>query len=235
MENNVIQRIKKLMKYYNISENSLADKLNISQSTLNSALKQGRDSINSKILEGIVDLFPDANEKWLLCGKGEMLNDNGGFVDVPDEEVINLNPKPGEKVTMVPLINIDSVGSMDRTNSLTWRDQYVVREIPFIDARPDDVAIYQSGDSMTPGIPSGSILHIRQVHDWQEYFGYGDTFVLWLKDERRITKQVVKYKPDPQNYVTCHSFNPAFEDEELPKKFIRQVWKVITVLSDKGW
>ena len=198
-------------------------------------IKNFKGNIGGEKLENLLNAFPELNKVWLLTGEGEMLIDTGGFVEVPDEEVINLNPKPGDKVTMVPLINIDSVGSMERTNSLTWRDQYVVREIPFIDARPDDVAIYQSGDSMTPGIPSGSILHIRQVHDWQEYFGYGDTFVLWLKDDRRITKQVLKYREDPKNYVICHSFNPDYEDEELPKKFIRQVWKVITILSDKGW
>lgn len=161
--------------------------------------------------------------------------DQGGFIDVPDSEVLNTNPKPGEDIIWVPLINIDSVGGLSRNNDLTWRDQHIVRHIPFVDARPNDVAIYQSGDSMSPGMPAGSILHIRQVIDWQEYFGYGNTFVLWLKDDRRITKQVNKYKPDPKNYVTCHSFNPNYEDEELPKKFIRQVWKVITVLSDKGW
>lgn len=235
MEKTITQRIKQVLKYNGVSEKSLAADLGIAQSTINSALKPNKDKVSTKIMEGIIKRFPEVNSEWLLTGEGEMLVDSGGFVDVPDSDVINLDPKPGDKVTMVPLINIDSVGSMERTNSTSWRDQYVVREIPFIDARPDDVAIYQTGDSMTPGIPSGSILHIRQVRDWQEYFGYGDTFVLWLKDERRITKQVLKYREDPGNYVICHSFNPAYEDEELPKKFIRQVWKVITILSDKGW
>lgn len=183
----------------------------------------------------IAQCFPDLNTGWLMTGKGNMLVDMGGFEEVPDEEIVNLNPRPGDKFTLIPLINIDSVGGMDSTNDLSWRDQFTIRHIPFIDAQKDDVAIFQSGDSMTPAIPSGSILQIRQVHDWQEYFGYGDTFVLWLKDNRRLTKQVLKYSPDPKNYVTCHSFNPEYADEELPRKFIRQVWKVISILSGKGW
>lgn len=137
--------------------------------------------------------------------------------------------------SLVPLINIDSVGGMDSHNAITSGEQYIERMIPFTGAKPGDRAIYQSGDSMTPTIPPGSIMQIRKVEDWQEYFGYGGTFVLWLRDERRITKQILKYKPDPQNYVTCHSFNPDSADEELPKKFIREVWKVIKVLTDKGW
>lgn len=137
--------------------------------------------------------------------------------------------------SLVPLINIDSVGGMDSPNILASGDQFVERLIPFTGALEGDRAIYQSGDSMTPTIPAGSVLQIRRVDDWREYFGYGGIFVLWLKDNRRITKQVKKYSPDPQNFVTCHSFNPDSADEELPKKFIREVWKVIKVLTDKGW
>lgn len=229
-----ISRFIKYMEFKGLNDNQVTLQCHLSKGLLGQA-RTGKSDLGEKAVDKILKEYQDLNKVWLLTGEGEMINDNGGFVEVPDEEVINLNPKPGDKVTMVPLINIDSVGSMERTNSLTWREQYVVRDIPFIDARPDDVAIYQSGDSMTPGIPSGSILHIRQVHDWQEYFGYGDTFVLWLKDDRRITKQVLKYSEDPRNYVICHSFNPSYGDEELPKKFIRQVWKVITILSDKGW
>ena len=109
------------------------------------------------------------------------------------------------------------------------------RMIPFPDARPDDVAILQSGDSMSPTIPPGAILQIRRVVDWQEDFGYGNVFVLWLNDDRRITKQVLKYVPDPKTYVTCHSYNPDAADEELPKSMIKQVWKVVNVLINKGW
>lgn len=229
----IIERIKMIISHFNLNQTSFSKRIGVQQSNMSAILNKKRPCEDG-IINKIIIAFPEINREWFIDGKGEMLN-TPGFIEVPDEEVVNLNPKPFEKVTLVPLINIDSVGGLHHGNDITWREQYTVRHIPFIDARPDDVAIYQSGDSMTPGIPAGSILHLRQVKDWQEYFGYGDTFVLWLKDERRITKQVLKYRQDPKNYVTCHSFNPAYEDEELPKKFIRQVWKVITVLSDKGW
>lgn len=139
------------------------------------------------------------------------------------------------KQVLVPLVNIDSVGGIHSPNLLTSGEQYVEGVVPFPDARPDDLAIYQSGDSMSPTIPPGSILQIRQVIDWREYLGYGGVFVLWLSDDRRITKQVLKYTPDPQMYVTCHSYNPEAADEELPRSMIRQVWKVVNILINKGW
>lgn len=231
METSVKERIMIFIKDKNLSVKGFEASCGLS----NGYLRQLRNSPTVDKVEKIISAYPELNRDWLLTGKGNMLLDMGGFEEVPDSEVVNLHPKPGDKFTLIPLLNIDSVGGMESSNDLTWRDQFTIRHIPFIDAQKDDVAIFQSGDSMIPAIPSGSILQIRQVHDWQEYFGYGDTFVLWLKDNRRLTKQVLKYSPDPKNYVTCHSFNPEYADEELPKKFIRQVWKVISILSGKGW
>lgn len=140
-----------------------------------------------------------------------------------------------EKVSLVPVIHVDSVGGVWSQNQIMSSEQYIEGYIPFVAARPEDVAIKQSGSSMDPTIPSGSMLHLRQVADWREYFGYGNVYVLWLKDDRRITKEIRRYSPDPSNYVLCHSYNPSVADEELPKSFIREVWKVINILTPKGW
>ena len=88
---------------------------------------------------------------------------------------------------------------------------------------------------MYPTIPSGAALLIREVVDWREYFGYGNIYVLWLRDGRRITKEVRRYDADPKNYVWCVSYNPDVADEELPRSMIRGVWKVIKYIADFGW
>ena len=36
-------------------------------------------------------------------------------------------------------------------------------------------------------------------------------------------------------YVMCISYNPAVADEELQKSMIAAVWKVIKILTDRGW
>ncbi len=171
----------------------------------------------------------DLNIDWLLTGEGEMLKDR-----IEDTEFIETAASEDTQV-MIPLVHIDSVGGVYSPNSLAASEQYIERMIPFPDARPGDVAILQSGNSMAPTIPAGAILQIRRVEGWREYFGYGSDFVLWLTDDRRITKQILKYDPDPANYVTCHSYNPEAADEELPKKMIQEVWKVVNVLINKGW
>lgn len=57
----------------------------------------------------------------------------------------------------------------------------------------------------------------------------------WLRDGRRITKEVRRYNEDPKNFVWCVSYNPDVADEELPKSMIRGVWKVVKYIADFGW
>lgn len=193
----------------------------------NGAVSKMGNSTRRSILDKIFLAYPDINQVWLLTGEGEMLKS-----DIEKIEDTNT----AEKAQLfIPLVHIDSVGGIHSPNALVSSEQYIERMIPFPDARPGDVAILQSGNSMSPTIPAGAIMQIRRVDGWREYFGYGNDFVLWLTDERRITKQVLKYDADPANYVTCHSYNPESADEELPKSMIKEVWKVVNVLINKGW
>lgn len=194
--------------------------------------------ISSLIANKIARAYPAYVVNWLLSGEGDMLRKDfqNEVEDISPDERRKINSDLAEgRATMIPLIHIDSVGGVYSSNELASSEQYVERMLPFPGARYGDVAILQSGSSMAPTIPAGAILQIRRVDNWQEYFGYGGDFVLWLNDDRRITKQVLKYEPDPANYVTCHSYNPESADEELPKSMIKQVWKVVNVLINKGW
>lgn len=233
----VKERIIEFIKAIGISVNGFERSCGLSVGYL----RQLRKEPSREKIKSIIIAFPQLNEQWLLTGEGEMLKGEDAayrneIEELTPEEIQDLRKHLRDGTCrFVPLVNIDSVGGIWSQNEITPSEQYTIRSIPFPDARPDDVAILQSGDSMSPTIPPGAILQIRQVVDWQEYFGYGNVFVLWLKDDRRITKQVLKYGPDPKTYVTCHSYNPDAADEELPRSMIKQVWKVVNVLINKGW
>lgn len=228
MGDTVKERVLEFVRHKGITMKTFENKCDLSTGYVTSM----RKGFGSEKLKNVLNAFPDLNRDWLLYGEGEMLNS-------PSE-----SPKAGHefksyfketKNILVPLINVDSVGGMEGRNIEVADGQFIEALIPFPDARPDDWAIHQSGESMAPAIPAGAILQIRQVIDWQEYFGYGNVYVLWLNDDRRITKLVKKYDLDPQNYVLCCSYHPDYADEELPKKMIKQVWKVVNVLINKGW
>lgn len=227
MKEELISRLRLIMDYYNLSQSEFAKRIAIRQPNL-SAILSGERACGSGVLNKILLSF-DIRKAWLFDGEGKMLKDKTEgteFIETAASEDSNV---------MIPLVHIDSVGGVHSPNALVSSEQYIERLVPFPDARPGDVAILQSGNSMAPTIPAGAILQIRRVEGWREYFGYGSDFVLWLTDDRRITKQILKYEPDPVNYVTCHSYNPEAADEELPKKMIQEVWKVVNVLINKGW
>lgn len=230
-------RLTAFQKHTGLTNNAFATKCGINPSNYSKMIR-GQQTFTTRSLVKIGDAFRNLNTEWLMTGEGEMLNGNAQSQDEPTPTKVTKPFKSYFKESrdmMVPLIHIDSVGGVHSENLIESSEQYVEQWIPLPDARHGDLAIMQSGDSMSPTIPPGAVLQIRRVVEWQEYFGYGNVFVLWLSDERRITKQVLKYAPDPKNYVTCHSYNPESADEELPKSMIKEVWKVVNVLINKGW
>ena len=87
---------------------------------------------------------------------------------------------------------------------------------------------------MLPKYESGSILLLRPVDRWREYFGYGNCFVLLLEDGRRVLKQIQKVNGDNEK-VLCVSINEKYPAEELPKSMIVKVFKVIACLNNEGF
>lgn len=229
MGQSVNQRIKLLIDELGLTVNAFANKTGVSQKALSNMFLRGTEP-SSKTISSICKMVDHINKEWLLTGEGQMFTDTKNESDKKKDI-----PILDSDYRLVPIIHIDSVGGMHSNNDIVDEVQYIEGYVPFIDAREDDRAIYQSGESMIPTIPPGSLMQIREVVGWREFFGYGDIFVLLLTDGRRITKEVTRYDANPKEYVWCVSHNPNVPDEELPRSMIVRVWKVIKVLTDKGW
>lgn len=225
--------IEKLLNETGIKAATFAKNIGVTPTQIYDLQSGKIKKISEPIADKIMKAYPEFSKVWLLTGEGEMLSDkpNPVGVSIIRESV----PNGGSNYKMVPLIHIDSVGGMRSKNEIVNEPQYVDQYIPFVNAQEGDIAIIQTGISMTPTIPPGSILQLRKVENWREYFGYGNIFVIELTDGRRITKEVTRYDSNPNEYIWCVSHNPDVPDEELPKSMIASVWKVIKVLTDKGW
>lgn len=165
-------------------------------------------SISNEIKQGIIDTY-GKDEIWFISDISSYRQSE----IIPQEE----QHPTDSSYKLVPVIHIDSVGGMHSDNDIVGEPQYIEGYVPFVNAQEDDKAIYQSGDSMIPTIPPGSLMQIREVRNWREYFGYGNIFVIELTDGRRITKEVSRYSENPKDYIWCISHNPGVPDEELPK------------------
>lgn len=209
----------------------------------NGYVKNFKSTMRPAKMASLFEAFPDLNNVWLMTGEGEMLNtastgDKSRLAPLPPslagsegETTANLVPNVPRNGCFVPLYNIDSVGGMDVSNLYTSSEEFIKGYVPFPQGRAGDIAIVESGDSMSPVLNPGCYLLLRPVENWREYFGFGHVFVILLADGRRITKRVVRYIPDPANYVLCCSENQRYPDEELPKSLIVAVWRVISSVN----
>lgn len=219
------ERFDAFIRYKGLSRRRFQDIIEVSNSYIQNISK----GISNEVLNRISIQFPELNIEWLVRGVGEMIINEEQKKQDQAVSIQNVNYK------LVPIIHIDSVGGIHSSNAIVGEPQYIEGYTPFTDAKDDDICIIQSGNSMTPTCPSGSLLLLREVSNWKEYFGYGNIFVIELTDGRRITKEVSRYNENPKDFIWCISHNPNVPDEELPKSMIASVWKVIKIQIDKGW
>lgn len=230
--------VEKLRQYFvnkGVSQKMIAEMLDVDPAYINKLLT-GKKAFGKKTAQQFQDLF-GLSMSWLLTGEGNMLNSPAEESAAPPahmEDGVHL-PVLDVDYKLVPIIHIDSVGGIHSSNDIVDEPEYIEGYVPFTGAWEDDKVIYESGDSMAPTIPAGSLMLIRRVDGWRDFLGYGNIFVLVLRDGRRITKEVTRYDDNPREYVWCVSHNDAVPNEELPKAYIVEVWKVIKWVTNKGW
>ena len=230
--------VEKLRQYFvnkGVSQKMIAEMLDVDPAYINKLLT-GKKAFGKKTAQQFQDLF-GLSMSWLLTGDGDMLNTPATESAAPSAHMEYGAHLPVLDVDyrMVPIIHIDSVGGIHSSNDIIEEPEYIEGYVPFTGARDGDLVIHESGDSMAPTIPAGSLMLIRRVEGWRDFLGYGNIFVLVLRDGRRITKEVTRYDDNPREYVWCVSHNDAVPNEELPKAYIVEVWKVIKWITNKGW
>lgn len=71
-KNDTRKRLKEVLTYYSVSENSLADGDSATQKRLNRQLRGAVITLGTLLL--VLDRFPDVSAEWLMRGTGSMLN-----------------------------------------------------------------------------------------------------------------------------------------------------------------
>lgn len=70
-----LDRIKRLMKFYDLSQTSLSERLGVMQSNV-SAILNGKRPCGKSMDAKFQLAFPEINKSWFLDGTGEMLNED---------------------------------------------------------------------------------------------------------------------------------------------------------------
>mgnify|MGYP004428195563 CR=1 FL=1 len=97
-------RLEKIIKeHYKMSPYAFSQKYNDRGGVKTSQVIRGRNGLSSRLLNLIIQAYPEINRVWLLTGEGPMLNTEPK-ISSSDKESINLNPND-MTIELVKMIN----------------------------------------------------------------------------------------------------------------------------------
>lgn len=142
------------------------------------------------------------------------------------EGEINYGPKGlyrGKSSELVPYYDVDFAAGGD---ILTFEDGRITpayyMDVPEFSGC---TAFRAYSDSMEKLIKSGSILFGTKIEAWLEHLEYGQIYGIVCTDGRRYLKYIRKAKKHSSHFL-LRSENKEYDDFDIPKKAIRNVWLV---------
>jgi len=233
MESAVIQRIKQIIEFYNLSVRKFGEKVGVAQSTLSSLFSRN-STPSSTLLQSILNAFEDVNSTWLLTGEGNMLKSS-----VKIESNASLITE--FEVQYVPLVNQYAyAGYLDGYNDCTYLEQ--LPKMPFIvdrEGRGNYMAFEIKGDSMDDGTDEGykegETLLCREIgpHLWATsrlHLKKWD-FVI-VHEEGILLKRIIDHNVD-NHTITIHSLNEFYSDKIIDLREVKQIFNVVQSLKSR--
>lgn len=149
------------------------------------------------------------------------------FLKVPNQEVSFIEKRRTLKnsniITGIPFYDVDFAAGADIQ---FYDDKHMIKPAYVMDIPEFSgcVAFRAYSDSMDPLIKSGSILFGTKIDDWIVHLEYGQIYGVVCTDQRRYLKYIKKSKKE-SNFL-LRSENKHYEDFEIPKDKIRNVWLI---------
>jgi hypothetical protein len=169
------QRLEKVVKWAGMSVNAFALHIGLKRSENLYQIKKGNHGISKELANIISTKYPQISRSWLLTGEGEMLKDGS-------EE----SPKRG-----IPFYNVDIASVIEFKQQPAQKPLYYIDVPIFYDC---DFAALSTSNAMTPDIPAGAILAIKQ-HDPDKIFP-GESYLVVTKDFSGI-RTIRSFPSDP--------------------------------------
>lgn len=217
-----LQRLKYLVQLSRRNQAGFSKLLDVEPSTMSRVLS-GRQPITDAFINKVV-VNMGVSKDWLANGRGvPFAKGDGADILTSNAEsfvAISTNPKGA------PVYDIDATaGCLPLSRAFTSDRIIGYLDLPYLN--PQYPVVRVSGDSMSPRIPSGSLISIRQVST--EMIMWGAIYLVELEDYR-LVKYVRRNTADPAKII-LHSENPAFEDMDVNRESIVKLFLVESVIN----
>ncbi len=215
----VVGRIKYLIKEIGMTQGEFAEKVGCDQSNLSKHLN-GKLAVSESLINKIV-INMGVSKNWLKDGT------DVPFAKYSSGSVPSLVIDESELKSMkgTPVYDIDvTAGGMNR--SMMFADEHIVGAINMPNISADCRIVRVSGDSMSPVICNGDFIAVRELTNMSQIF-WGHIYVVVL-DDYRMVKYLRKH-PDADK-VILRSENPRYDDMEVLRSEIRDLMVVQNIL-----
>lgn len=218
------RRLKKLIKdVYKTTPFAFSQKYSDNRGVKTSQVIRERNGLSNKLLEQILQAYPEINRVWLLTGEGNMLNYNSDNTDsnVLCEEQASYNREKKNSIIRYWIDIQATGGGLISFDDIRETYRKIDIKIPEFSDCTDAINLY--GDSMAPQYKSGQIIILKE---WKETFiDYGNAYLIITKNGNRMVKVLRTIKDDEKN-VLCVSYNPDFDAFKLKKEDILRLYLV---------
>lgn len=149
------------------------------------------------------------------------------------------NSKKGNEVTIKTISPTNNIGvpyyDMDFAGGWDSEEVFANQTPSFYITSPDftkaEFACNLVGNSISNRIPSGAVIGLREIFEWQTYFPTNELYGVLTKNDLRTVKIVKRSKkegyleliPDPKQ---IHN-QTEYEMEEIPINFITKFFQVV--------
>jgi phage repressor protein C with HTH and peptisase S24 domain len=242
-EERCIDRFDKYMNHSGLNDNQVTKDAELSVGTIGKSRQPNRD-LSNRVLNKLLQTYPNLNNVWLRTGEGSMLNsDTPEQLTEPREfsldqwdEARAFADRMG--VDLVPLYTEPFQAGNKGNNIITaWNEVESIWALPDIKA---DELIFVRGDSMEPTLPEGTAVAVKQYLfrvDEPLSIPFGEIFGIELRtsddptdsDSVQAFFKRIRKHPDHDKHLThwiARSDNKDYEDFEIRISNVVRLWRI---------
>ena len=210
------ERLYEIIKWTGLTTNAFAISIGLNRAENLYQIKKGKNNISRDLAEKITTIYCNINKSWLLTGEGAMFSKE-------------------QKDSAIPLRSIPYYDNLPLTSFQTRAIDNNIKPLYYlsIPSMSDcNLAIQFIGNSMTPDIPLGSILVLKES-SVQEYLP-GEIY--YIVTENFCTARILRAVENDDSKLRLTPRNTENYDEIfLNKSDVIRLFLIKGVISSRGF
>lgn len=220
----MLDRLKFLVNASHRSQAQFSRLIDLDPSSM-SRLLSGRMPITNHFVNRLVANL-GVSKAWFTKGEGVPFPRAENPITAISADA-SLHPADATRPKGAPVYDIDATAGVSPLSRMFAEDR-IIGYLDMPGVMTDCPVVHVSGDSMTPIVPDGSYISIREIRD-TSIIAWGAIYLVELEDYRMV--KYLRRKADDSDVVVLHSENSAYDDIEIRRSDIKKLFLVERVIN----